>query len=142
MSADENKAIAHRWYEMINSHNLTHMDELFTADFVDHDSAVLNHDLDGTKQFFSMYLDAFSDVQVTLDDLIAQGDRVAARFTVRGTHKGPFMGLPPTGKPFTLTAIDILRIVDGKIVEHWGEADTLGLLQQLGAIPAPDQSGA
>ena len=142
MSADENKAIAHRWYEMLNSHNLTHMDELFAADFVDHDSAVLNHDLDGTKQFFSMYLDAFSDAQVTLDDLIAEGDRVAARFTVRGTHKGPFMGLPPTGKPFTLTAIDILRIVDGKIVEHWGEADTLGLLQQLGAIPAPGQPGA
>ena len=142
MSADENKAIAHRWYEMLNSHNLTHMDELFAADFVDHDSAVLNHDLDGTKQFFSMYLDAFSDAQVTLDDLIAEGDRVAARFTVRGTHKGPFMDLPPTGKPFTLTAIDILRIVDGKIVEHWGEADTLGLLQQLGAIPAPGQPGA
>ena len=142
MSADENKAIAHRWYEMLNSHNLTHMDELFAADFVDHDSAVLNHDLDGTKQFFSMYLDAFSDAQVTLDDLIAEGDRVAARFTVRGTNKGPFMGLPPTGKPFTLTAIDILRIVDGKIVEHWGEADTLGLLQQLGAIPAPGQPGS
>jgi steroid delta-isomerase-like uncharacterized protein len=118
------------------------MDELFAADFVDHNPAVLSHDLEGTKQLFSMYLDAFPDVQITVDDLIAEGDRVAARFTGQGTHKGPFMGLPPTGKPFTLTAIDILRIVDGKIVEHWGEADTLGLLQQLGAIPAPGQPGA
>ena len=142
MSADENKAIAHRWYEMLNSHNLTHMDELFAADFVDHNPAVLNHDLDGTKQLFSMYLDAFPDVQVTVEDLIAEGDRVAARFTARGTHKGPFMELRPTGKPITLTAIDILRIADGKIVEHWGEADTLGLLQQLGAIPTPGHSGA
>src|SRR5205823_14624824 len=93
--------------------------------------------IEGSKQFIAMYLTAFPDVHFTVEDIIAEGDKVVTRLTVRGTQQGAFMGIPATGKQTTSTGIDINRIVDGKSVEHWLEMDTLGLLQQLGAVPAP-----
>jgi len=86
-----------------------------------------------------MYLTAFPDLHFTVEDFIAEGDKVVARLTVRGTQQGIFMGIPPTGKHATVTAIDINRMAGGKSVEHWLNMDTLGLLQQLGVIPAPGQ---
>ena len=86
-----------------------------------------------------MYLTAFPDLYFTVEDLIAEGDKAVARLTVRGTQQGVFMGIPPTGKHVTVTAIDINRFAGGKSVEHWLNMDTLGLLQQLGVIPAPGQ---
>jgi steroid delta-isomerase-like uncharacterized protein len=80
---------------------------------------------------------AFHDLNVTVDDIMAVEDRVTARFTARGIHKGEFMGLPPTGKAITMTGIEIFRIKDGKIVELWGEVNLMGLMQQLGILPAP-----
>jgi len=80
---------------------------------------------------------AFHDLNVTVDDIMAEEDKVTARFTARGVHKGEFMGLPPTGKAITMTGIEIFRIKDGKIVELWGEANLMGLMQQLGILPAP-----
>ena len=87
-----------------------------------------------------MYLTAFPDLHFTVEDLIAEGDKVVARLTVRGTQQGAFMGIPPTGKHVTVTGIDINRLAGGKSVEHWLNMDTLGLLQQLGVIPAPGQA--
>ena len=78
---------------------------------------------------------AFAGLYVTIDDIMADGDRVIARFTARGTHNGEFMGVPPTGKAITLTAIEIFRIKDGKIAELWGEVNLMGLMQQLGMLP-------
>jgi steroid delta-isomerase-like uncharacterized protein len=78
---------------------------------------------------------AFHGLQVTVDDIMTVGDKVTARFTARGTHKGEFMGLPPTGKAITMTGIEIFRIKEGKIVELWGEANLMGLMQQLGILP-------
>lgn len=78
---------------------------------------------------------AFHGLQVTVDDIMAEGDKVTARFTARGAHKGEFMGLPPTGKAITMTGIEIFRIKEGKIVELWGEANLMGLMQQLGILP-------
>jgi steroid delta-isomerase-like uncharacterized protein len=80
---------------------------------------------------------AFHDLNVTVDDIMAEEDKVTARFTARGVHKGEFMGLPPTGKAITMTGIEIFRIKDGKIVELWGEVNLMGLMQQLGILPAP-----
>jgi predicted ester cyclase len=88
-----------------------------------------------------MYLTAFPDLHLTIEDLIAEGDKVVDRQTARGTHQGTFMGIPPTGKQITVTAMNISRIVGGKIVEHWVELDTLGMLQQLGVVPMPGQAG-
>jgi steroid delta-isomerase-like uncharacterized protein len=78
---------------------------------------------------------AFHGLNVTIDDIMADADKVTARFTARGVHNGEFMGLPPTGKPITMTGIEIFRIKDGKIAELWGEANLMGLMQQLGILP-------
>ena len=78
---------------------------------------------------------AFHGLHVTIDDIMADGDKVTARFTARGTHNGEFMGLPPTGKAITMTGIEIFRIKDGKIAELWGEVNLMGLMQQLGILP-------
>ncbi|HII81470.1 MAG TPA: ester cyclase [Methanosarcina sp.] len=80
---------------------------------------------------------AFEHLNVTIEDMVAEGDRVTARFTAHGIHKGDFMGLPATGKQITMTGIEIFRIKEGKIVELWGEANLLGLMQQLGIFPVP-----
>lgn len=80
---------------------------------------------------------AFHDLHVTIEDLMQDGDRVTARFTARGIHRGEFMGLPPTGKPIVMTGIEIFRVQNGKIVELWGEANLIGLMHQLGILPAP-----
>jgi steroid delta-isomerase-like uncharacterized protein len=78
---------------------------------------------------------AFHGLHVTIDDIMADGDKVTARFTARGVHNGEFMGLPPTGKPIAMTGIEIFRIKEGKIAELWGEANLMGLMQQLGILP-------
>ena len=80
---------------------------------------------------------AFHGLNVTIEDIMADEDKVTARFTARGIHKGEFMGLPPTGKAITMTGIEIFRIKEGKIAELWGEANLMGLLQQLGILPGP-----
>jgi predicted ester cyclase len=87
-----------------------------------------------------MFLTAFPDLHFTVEDMIAEGDKVVARITMSGTQQGAFMGIPPTGKHVAFTAIDINRIAGGKSVEHWWEMDALGLMQQLGVVPAPGQT--
>jgi steroid delta-isomerase-like uncharacterized protein len=82
---------------------------------------------------------AFHGLHVTIEDLMADGDKVTCRFTARGVHNGEFMGLPPTGKKIVMTGIEIFRLRDGKIAELWGEANLMGLMQQLGILPAPSQ---
>lgn len=92
---------------------------------------------DGVKAFFKMIHDAFSDVTFAVDDMIGEGDKVIWRWTINGKHTGAFRGLPPTGKAFSFTGMSIPRLEDGRFAELWVEQDMLGLLQQLGAIPAP-----
>jgi steroid delta-isomerase-like uncharacterized protein len=91
---------------------------------------------DGARLFYQGFLAAFPDAQIVLEDFVSEGDKVAARYTVEGTHRGEFMGVPASGKRVSITAITILRFVDGQCVERWNEANFLGLLQQLGAVPA------
>ena len=84
-----------------------------------------------------MLRSAFPDLNATIEDMVAEGDKVAIRITWKGTQKGDFMGVPPTGKSVSFGVMDIVRVAEGKCVEHWGETDFMGLMQQLGAIPAP-----
>jgi predicted ester cyclase len=92
---------------------------------------------EGARLFYQMFLTAFPDARVRIDNLIAEGDAVAETFVVEGTHTGPFQGLAPTGTRVTVTGVTIIRIVDGLIVERWSEADFLGLMRQIGAVPSP-----
>src|SRR4028118_1208905 len=140
MSAEECKALTCRAFEAINQKNLDALDEMVASDIIDHDPVPgQGPGLEGVKQYFSSMHTAFPDVQMNIDDMIAEGDKVVARVNVGGTHQGEFMGIDPTGNRVTITGIDILRIADGKIVEHWGKFDDLSMMQQLGVISEPEQ---
>jgi predicted ester cyclase len=141
-STEANKASVRRFYdEVFNKKNRAAIDEFIAPNHVNHALPPgLPAGIEGSKQFITMYLTAFPDLHFTVEDLIAEGDKVVARLTTRGTQQGVFMGIPPTGKQVTVTAIDINRIVGDKSVEHWLNMDTLGLLQQLGVVPLPGQA--
>ena len=137
MSTEENKNLALRLIEeVINQGKLSVLDELITADAVDHSLPPgLPSGREGVKLFLGMIRAAFPDIHETVEDLIAEGDTVVTRTTWHGTHQGPFLGIAPTGKQVSVSGIDISRLASGKFVEHWQSADNLGLLQQLGVIP-------
>ncbi len=139
MSVEENKALVRRVYEEIhNKGNFAAVDELVAINFIDHNAPPeISPGPEGIKQTFTMFRNAFPDLNVTVEDMIAEGDKVVARITLRGTHKGEFMGIAPTGKQIKLATIDIVRIAGGKIAERWGVGDNLGMMEQLGVIPAP-----
>ena len=136
MSTEDNKAHVRRGFEAVNQKNLAVFDELLTPDIVVHTASTTNQGLEAYKQVLSMYMTAFPDLHFTIEDMIADGDTVVVRYTTRGTHQGNFMGIPPTGKQVSGTGIFIDRIVNGKAVEQWINGDDLGLLQQLGVVPA------
>jgi steroid delta-isomerase-like uncharacterized protein len=140
---EANKAIVRRSVEEIfNEGRLEIADELYAPDFVGYDPALPDpmKGPEGIKQQAEGYRTAFSDMQLTIEDEIAEGERVVTRWTARGTHDGELFGIPATGKQSTVTGMTIDRIIDGRIVESWNSWDTLGLLQQLGAVPALAQS--
>jgi len=136
MSTEDNKTLIRRWIEAVNQRNLAVLDELCVPDFVYHNASQTMQGLEAFKQALSMYLTAIPDLHLTLEDVIAEGDRVVSRQTYRGTHQGTLMGIPPTGKQITLTGIAISRFASGKVIEQWANNDDLGLLQQLGVVPA------
>ena len=137
MTARRNKALVRRWLEEVwGKGNLAVVDEMAGADFVWHWAPPgVGNDREGYKRFLKLDFEAFADVSCATEDIVADGDRVASRWTWRGTHKGGFMGVAPTGKQVVLTGICINRFVGGKIVEEWGEMDMMGMMQQLGAVP-------
>jgi steroid delta-isomerase-like uncharacterized protein len=140
--SEQNKALVRRVFEEVeNRGNFAVADELIASDYIGHSPLEEVHGLEGFKQFFVMLREAFPDFQCLVESQIAEGDRVVTRWTARGTHKGEFQGIPPTGTRITTTGIDIVRIANGKIVEGWTNADVLGLLVQLGAVPAPGPTG-
>ena len=143
MSTEENKALVYRYCEAWNKHNVAAMEEFYAPDFVVHGPAAFG-DMDRArvKQTYTAFFPAFPDVHTTLEDVIAEGDKVVYRVTIRGTHRGDFMGNPPTGKQVSWTAIEIERIEDDRFVEGWTNSDDLGLMQQLGAIPQMAQTEA
>ena len=137
--AQENSALIRRWFEEVwNKGRMEAIDEMASPDIVGHGQA--QHDTDiGLHEFRNFAVgirNAFPDLKVTIDQLVEQGDKVVARWTSTMTHKGEFLGFPASGKKATITGTSIQRIVDGKIVEGWDNWDQLGLLVQIGAVPA------
>lgn len=139
MASEQNKELYRRLIEeCFAGGNLDIADEIIAPGAVDHQAPPgVAQGAEGFKQVISMFRSGFPDLQVTVDQMIAEGDTVAARFTMSGTHQGEFMGIPPTGKRMEITGIDVVRIENGKMVEHWGNSDDLGMMQQLGVIPMP-----
>lgn len=138
MSIEENKHIVRRYQEIYNSNDLDALGEV-VAEHLMMPKVMpgLPPGLAGAKRVHETTLIGMPDWHTTIEDLIAEGDKVVARITMRGTHTGDFWGMPPTGNKVSFTGIYIVRIQDGKIVEHWGEEDGVALLQQLGFMPKP-----
>ncbi len=137
MSTEENKGVVRRFFELgPSSGNLDEAMGLLAQDLVLHVPLPAAPGVQGICDVVTACRAAFAHLNVTVEDLVAEGDLVAARFTAHGIHKGAFMGLPPTGKSITMTGMEIFRIEDGRIAELWGEANLLGLMQQLGISPA------
>ena len=139
MSTETNKATVRRWItEGWNKGNLSLVDEMYTPDFVQHDPGspvpVTSHE--ALKGYVTVFRTAIPDLQFTIDDLVAEADKVLWRFTARGTQTGALMAIPPTGRSATVTGMVLFRFANGKIAEVWVNVDNLGLLQQLGVVPA------
>ena len=140
MQTEQNKALYRQFVEEVfNRGNTSAIDELVAPDFVEHEELPpgVPSGREGVKQLSIMLRSAFPDLKATIDDILAEGDKVAARMTWRGTHKGEFMGIPPSGKNVSVEVIDFVRFAGGKFVEHWGLMDNASMMQQLGAVPAP-----
>lgn len=142
MSLEENKSVVRRFYEAAATGTLD--DELIAEDFMYHGPPMLGEvrGREGFKQIMGVFRGAFPNFETTVEDLIAEEDRVAVRHTHHATHRGEFAGIPPTGKEATVSGIEIVRVRNGQITEFWHMDDFLGLMQQLGAIPGPEQSGS
>lgn len=140
MSIEQNKSIVRRYFEEAwNAGRLEVLDAIVAPMYVNHDPAApdLPPGPAGLKPIIAGFRAAFPDLHFTIEDLIAEDDKVVTRWTMRGTHQGDFMGVPSSGKRVTVGGIQIERIADGCIVEHWRKSDDVGLLQQLGAAPRP-----
>jgi len=135
--SEENKALMRRFLESLNAGNLDIVDELVAKDHVDHHiPPELPKGPEGIKLYLEGSFAAFPDSHVSVEDMIAEGDKVVVRYVFTGTQQGEFLGIPATGKKFSISGIGIGRFADGKLVEWWENADGLGLMQQLGVIPA------
>ena len=146
MSAEENKALIRRFFAAIDAAcaagNADILDEFLAPDFVERNPFPgMAPTREGWKQVFLGFV-AGAPGHHVVEVLVAEGDKVVGRITAHGTHVGELFGVPATGKPIRVTGIAIWRIRDGKIVEHWHETDGLGLMQQLGVLPAPGQADA
>jgi len=136
MSIEENKAIIHSYFDMINKHDLTIVDQIISDDYVLHGPG--GQDIKGQevlKQAFIAAIAGFPDLHYQIDDMVAEGDKVAVRYTRTGTHKGDYRGIAPTGKWTKAIGALFYRLVDGKIVERLGYSDQLTLFQQMGVSP-------
>lgn len=143
--SEANKALVRREVEEIFSKgNLDAAGEIYAPDYVGHEptSPEGARGVEGARRFAAAYREAFPDFRVTVEDQFAEGDRVATRFTARGTHEGELEGIAPTGNRVEIAGLAISRIEDGKVAEDWTVFDALGLMQQIGAIPAPEHAQA
>ena len=133
------KALARRLYdEVINGRNLDLLDEVMADDFVEHEALPgMPTDREAPRQLFEMAIAAFPDFRMNVEDMIAEGDKVVARFRMLGTHEGEFMGVPASGNEINVAAIDILQFRDDKVVAHWGVTDMAAMMEQMGVGGPP-----
>ena len=137
MSTETNKAIVRRYLEQVIGEGHADLVGEFLAESIELHGTDLPPGLEAVGQWVAMLAAAFPDRQISIDDVIAEGDRVVVRSTLSGTHQGEMQGIPATGKSVTQPSITIFRLANGKIVEGWLAADNLSMMQQLGVIPAP-----
>ena len=138
MSTAGNKALVHRVFEEgINQNNARLIDEAIGATYVNHNMPTPALGPEGFRQIIGMFQAGFPDMKVTVEDAIAEGNKVATRGYFTGTHRGAFMGIPATGKTIKVSYSDVWRVENGKLVENWVQMDQLGIMQQLGVIPTP-----
>ena len=139
--SEESKALAHRSWEVGIQAPLDTLEdaiaEVYADDVIMHEPGEDIVGIEGLAQFVSMMRSAFPDLRITVEDDMAEGDKVVTRWTRQGTHQGELMGVAPTGNQVTVTGITIHRIAEAKIVEEWSNWDALGLMQQIGAVPSP-----
>jgi steroid delta-isomerase-like uncharacterized protein len=137
VSTEQSKNLVRRFFDdVLNNANLAAIDDLVTPDYVLHfTGSPVPVDREGHKGFVAALRAAFPDWQESIDDVIAEGDKVVARVTGRGTHRAEFMGIPATGRRVEITSINIDRIAGDRIAERWLLADVMGMMQQLGAVP-------
>jgi steroid delta-isomerase-like uncharacterized protein len=139
-ASDHNKALMQRFYdEVVNDGDIDAIDELLSADFKEYEEVPgFPQDREGVKQFFAMLRAAFPDVHFTVEEMVAEGDLVAAHVKITGTHTGgEFMGIPAGGRSVDFQAMDLIRFANGIGTAHWGVTDTAAMLTQLGAIEPP-----
>jgi steroid delta-isomerase-like uncharacterized protein len=144
VSEEENKAVIRRWIEAYNERDMQAEADVLAPGYVAHVPAAPGPlDLEGLeawRQFTAPFTEAFPDLRLTVEEIVAEGDMVAARVAFHGTHRGELQGIPPTGKEVAFSSMEFNRVVGGKVEEHWVVLDLLGLMQQLGAIPEPGHS--
>jgi steroid delta-isomerase-like uncharacterized protein len=142
MSAEESKATMRRYLGVFEQGNIELLDELLAPDYTNHSPATpdLPTGPEGVKAVVSMFRSAMPDLRVLVEDMIAEGDKVATRYTLEGTHEGELFGVPPTGRRLSIKSITVERVSDGRIRDHWRITDTLDMMQQLGVIPAPEHA--
>lgn len=137
MGIAENKALIRKIFDQgMNQRDGQVFDECLTADFVNHDMPAPTPGPEGFRQVLGMFQSAFPDMHVTVEEILAEGDKVVTRGVFTGTHKGEFMGLPPSGASIQVKFIDIWRIENNRAAENWVRLDQVGLMQQVGALPA------
>ncbi len=142
MSEEQMKEVFRRVIEEgFSKGDLDALDQCFPPTFEEHQFG-LPPTLEGLKRSIRELRAAFPDLNLTIEDVVMDGDKLWARMTARGTHQGPLMGRPPTGKSFTITVIDVCRFEEGKIVEHWGAPDRFAQMHQLGLLPQARQAAA
>ena len=137
---DDNKAKFQQFYDqVVNKGDLAKINDFIAEDFVEHEPFPgLGTDRDSVKKFFMSMREAFPDLKFDVHFMLAEGDLVAAYITMSGTQKKEFAGIPSMGKKFSVSTVDIIRVSDGKAVEHWGATDTMQMMEQLGAMPEPE----
>jgi steroid delta-isomerase-like uncharacterized protein len=142
MSAEESKATMRRYLDVFEQGNIELLDELLAPDYINHSPATpdLPTGPEGVKAVVTMFRSAIPDLRVVVDDMIAEGDKVATRYTLEGTHESELFGVPPTSRQLSIKSITVERVSDGRIRDHWRVTDELGMMQQLGVIPAPEHA--
>ena len=134
-SPEQNKQLIRQVFESYNQQDMRKAEELFSTKHIFHFPGAPPMDWNSHKQFIIGLAKAFPDLHFKIEDILAEGDKVAYRLTVSGTHKGEFQGIPPTDKKVSFSSTGISNIMDGKVAEDWVDADVMGLMQQIGAIP-------
>ena len=142
MSAEESKAIVRQFWGVWDEGNIGLVDELLAPDYVNHSPGIPDQPegSEGVRAVVEMFRSGMPDLRVVIEDMIAEGDKVATRYTLEGTHEGELFGVPPTGRRLSIKSISVERVSEGKIREHWRITDTLDMMQQLGVIPIQEHA--